>query len=538
MKLWRQRTFFTLFCFALQIGTIVCAYGQQLGIKSFIKINPLKLDSTSISAFIQTDSIFKTADAEIITFYQKRNYNYQWINEKGINESAKSLKNLLKSSPFDLSTSTKDCFKKVENGSIDSTLIEWQHLQLELQLTAAFVYFIKSNYSAQYQQAAEWFMPSTPQTFDSALYSFYSLKNKLDSINKYKFPRIDQLEKELYSFLKLQKDNKWTPLPYPKKSIKPGDKDSLIVEIRNRLYLLKDVVYTDSSNIFDEALKQEVINFQETTGLKPDGIIGKNFIQSLNISPQKRLVQLLVNIQRLKWLPENNSSDHILVNIPEFEMHVYQGSELCWSSPVVVGKPSSSTALFSGNIKYIVFSPYWNVPRSIIKNEIIPEVKKNPAYVNKEQLEFMQGNKVVSPDSIDWKQYPAKPFPYTIRQKPGNANSLGLVKFLFPNEYDIYLHDTPSKRLFQSTTRSFSHGCIRISEPQKLAEYLLRNDLAWDSERIILMMTGGKELWVTLKQSVPVSIVYLTAWVDDNGTLNFRDDVYGLDKEIRKLLIK
>ncbi|MCO4292928.1 L,D-transpeptidase family protein [Solitalea sp. MAHUQ-68] len=498
----------------------------------------LSIDSNSVKVYIKNDSLLIHSDTAIISFYQKRNYTYQWINLNGLNEQARSLRNLLRSSFSDLSPRTKDYFKKFENGTIDSTQLESERIRLELSLTSAFIQFIKTTYSRNYDEIEEWFLPCNPMPVDSVVSKHYQLKTFLNSLDIKTPTQVNLLEKEIMFYQKLQNQGNWNPFPFPKKSLKVGAKDSLILSIKKRLHILKGFDSSDTSIVFDEQMQNDVIDFQNKTGLTPDGIIGKNFIKSINISPEKRVMQLLINIQRLKWLPERDSSEYILVNIPEFEMHVYQGTELCWSSPVVVGKPSSSTALFTGNMKYIVFSPYWNVPPSIVKKEIIPEIKKNRGYINKEQLEFWQGNKVVPTESILWEQYPANPFPYSVKQKPGSENSLGLVKFLFPNEYDIYLHDTPSKSLFKATSRSFSHGCIRISEPQKLAEHLLRNERDWDSSKITATMNGGKETWVTLKRGVPVSIIYLTAWVDDSNILNFRDDVYGFDKEDRKLLFK
>jgi murein L,D-transpeptidase YcbB/YkuD len=182
---------------------------------------------------------------------------------------------------------------------------------------------------------------------------------------------------------------------------------------------------------------------------------------------------------------------------------------------VVVGAVAHNTVIFNGNMKYIVFSPYWNVPPSILRKEIIPGIKRNKNYLANHNMEWNGG---------------------AVRQKPGPRNSLGLVKFLFPNSYNIYLHDTPSKSLFNESKRAFSHGCIRLSEPKRLAEYLLRNDPAWSEASITKAMNSGKEKYVTLKQTIPVFIGYFTAWVDHDGKLNFRDDIYGHDKEMAEHL--
>jgi murein L,D-transpeptidase YcbB/YkuD len=204
-----------------------------------------------------------------------------------------------------------------------------------------------------------------------------------------------------------------------------------------------------------------------------------------------------------------------MVNIPQFLLMAHRGNNIEWSCPVVVGKSTNKTAIFKGTMKYVVFSPYWNVPRSIMNKEILPAMRRNKNYLENHDMEWNGGK---------------------IRQKPGPQNSLGLVKFLFPNSFNMYLHDTPSKSLFKEEKRAFSHGCIRVSEPKKLAVFLLENDPEWTSEKIDEAMNSGKEQYVTLRKTVPVYIVYFTAFVDDKGKLNFREDIYHRDNQLRDMI--
>jgi murein L,D-transpeptidase YcbB/YkuD len=208
---------------------------------------------------------------------------------------------------------------------------------------------------------------------------------------------------------------------------------------------------------------------------------------------------------------------YLAVNIPEFKLHAYQDDSLLWSMNVVVGKSVHKTVVFSGDLKYVVFSPYWNVPPGILKNEILPGIRRNKNYLDVHHMEWNNGN---------------------VRQKPGPWNSLGQVKFLFPNSHSIYLHDTPSKSLFNEEKRAFSHGCIRVAEPKKLATYLLRDDLNWSEQKIEAAMNRGKEQYVTLKENMPVFIAYFTAWVDRKGLLNFRDDIYSRDTRLAELVLE
>lgn len=220
-------------------------------------------------------------------------------------------------------------------------------------------------------------------------------------------------------------------------------------------------------------------------------------------------------MERCKWLPNETDHDHIIVNIPEFTLEAFKKDSLIFQCNVVVGKETNKTMIFKGDMKYIVFSPFWNVPESIIKKEIIPAIKKNPNYLSINKMEWIDGQ---------------------LRQLPGPENSLGLVKFIFPNIYNIYLHDTPSKGLFKSERRTFSHGCIRISEPRKMIKFLLNDDTTWSDEKIEEYLHGGKEKYVVIKKPVPVYIIYLTSFVDQKGLLNFRRDIYERDSGLKEMI--
>jgi murein L,D-transpeptidase YcbB/YkuD len=220
-------------------------------------------------------------------------------------------------------------------------------------------------------------------------------------------------------------------------------------------------------------------------------------------------------MERCRWVNDNPTGDYLVVNIPQFKLLVYEHDSLAWDCNVVVGKEMHKTAIFQGTLKTIVFSPYWNVPPGIMNKEILPAIRRNPNYLSRNNMEW-NGNQV--------------------RQKPGPNNALGRVKFLFPNSYHIYLHDSPAKSLFNENKRTFSHGCIRVAEPRRLAQYLLRHEPSWTTERIDAAMNQTKETYVTLKETLPVYIVYFTAWVDRDGRINFRDDVYKRDARLMEAL--
>jgi murein L,D-transpeptidase YcbB/YkuD len=276
----------------------------------------------------------------------------------------------------------------------------------------------------------------------------------------------------------------------------------------------------DTTGIFNPELTEAVKQYQRRMGLTDDGVVGKSVVRELNVPIRKRIEQLLINMERMRWMPNIPEGNGILVNIPQYELHVMEEGEIVFQMDIVVGKTGSETVIFADELQYVVFSPYWNVPRSIVRSEIYPAMQKNPNYLaekNMEQIGFSNGLPIV-------------------RQKPGNNNSLGRVKFIFPNSYNIYLHDTPSKSLFGAERRAFSHGCIRVSQPAKLAEYLLRNQKDWPSDKISQAMRVNTEKWVSLEKPLPVFISYFTAWVDQGGLLHFREDIYGHDQKMAERL--
>jgi murein L,D-transpeptidase YcbB/YkuD len=269
-------------------------------------------------------------------------------------------------------------------------------------------------------------------------------------------------------------------------------------------------------------LQQSLQGAQKRMGLTADGVAGPKTMAALNVTVTDRIEQVLVNMERMRWMPKEATGRRLVANIPEFRLHVMDGNKQLFEMKIVVGKSAHKTVVFNDQLKHIVFSPYWNVPQSIVRNEILPALKKDPNYLRRNNME-----KTGSSGGIP-----------VIRQKPGADNALGRVKFLFPNSYAIYFHDTPAKSLFDRTERAFSHGCIRLEEPKKLAAYLLQHRNEWTDSRINDAMYSGNEKWVTLKEPVPVVITYFTAWVDEDGVLHYRDDIYGHDKVLADKLFQ
>ncbi len=483
--------------------------------------NELFFDSTSMEAFIGREKISDSLADRIRSFYNDRNFQFAWFDSTGLAEYALSFLNAQSQYiSYARDSSLFNPFLQQLQDSLTADSSRYQvsngnRLRTELELTENFFRYALKAYQGDSSLNAQdlgWFIPRKKIDMTALLDSMILNKGKglasYEPVNR----QYNLLKEQLLKYYALEKQGAWDSIFIDKKFYKIGDHSATISRIKERLFLTGDLPAKDTTNVFDTTLQSAVRHFQRRYGLKEDGAIGTALLKELNRPIQERIRQLLINMERVRWIPADPPPDYLLVNIPAYKLFVYENGKLNWSMNVVVGAVAHSTVIFRGDMKYIVFSPYWNVPPSIIKNEILPGMKRDKNYLARKNMEWNGG---------------------AVRQKPGPGNSLGLVKFLFPNSYNIYLHDTPSKSLFGETNRAFSHGCIRLSEPKRLAEYLLRNDSsAWTTQKITEAMQGGKEKYVTLKKTVPVFIGYFTAWIDSDGELNFRDDIYGHDKKM------
>ncbi|MEO7081276.1 MAG: L,D-transpeptidase family protein, partial [Flavobacteriales bacterium] len=348
-------------------------------------------------------------------------------------------------------------------------------------------------------------------------------------------PQYQALKLRLQRYYEAEAEGPLDSIAFGKPPVAMGDSLAVLRDLRHRLFLLGDIGVDSTIDIMDSTLFKGVVNFQERHGLNGTGKLDAELAAALNVPVAQRIRTILVNMERLRWVNPTPPKDYLLVNIPEYRLHVFEDGKDAWSMKVVVGATATHTVIFNGDISQIAFAPYWNIPRSIVRNEVAPAMRRNPNYLARNRMEVVRGGEVVSNSSVDWSTYQGGGA-YLIRQKPGANNSLGLVKFLFPNEFSIYLHDTPSKSRFIPEKRAFSHGCIRLSEPKKLADYLLRNDSTWTPEAIDKAMHASKEKVINLRPQMPVTIGYFTAWVDAEGRLNFRDDVYGHDARLAREL--
>lgn len=475
-------------------------------------------DSSLVAPFFEKFPRLKLYKEDLMAVYRNHKFNYLWHDNKGRKETAEVLYNRINS------ISSEGILQKVPyKEAFDSMLIKSSDTDLTMELLFTSYYFfytdkVLAGINQEKREEMGWFLKRESTSYVSYLDTLLAnpgLVNKETKLNKQYY----LLKNALESYQKMASNGGWDSIQIPEKfkSLKFKDSSDLILDIRKRLFISGDLKEDNGSAIFDESLTQGIAVFQKRHGFLVDKTIGKKTIQAMNVSVENRIKTIIINMERCRWISPNISKEeeYIVVNIPAYQLIYIKNDSVALRSDVVVGTTMNQTVIFSGKMKYIVFSPYWNIPQSIIKNEVLPGIKKNSNYLANHNMEWNNGQ---------------------VRQKPGVRNSLGLVKFIFPNSNNIYLHDTPSKSLFQRESRAFSHGCIRVARPKDLAESILSSDSNWNSDKIDEAMNSGTEKWYPLKKTIPVYIGYFTAWMDREGNLNFYDDVYKRDAQLATLL--
>lgn len=353
-----------------------------------------------------------------------------------------------------------------------------------------------------------------------------------------------QLKRVLKQYRDIAAAGGWPAISIHSKALRIHDRDPDVIQLRRRLALL-DAQHLSPDNsaadVFDDQLEQLVIFFQKTHGLIADGIVGTHTLNALNIPVFQRIRQIELNLERWRWLPRHLGDRHIRVNIADYTLTAVENSAPVLNMRIVAGKPYWQTPVFSGKMSYMVVNPYWNIPPKIAIEDILPKLRNNSRYLDEQNIAIFENWQEDAPEidstRIDWSTITASDFSsYRLRQAPGPLNSLGRFKFIFPNKYAVYLHDTPSKQLFKLNSRSFSHGCIRLEKPVDLACWILKDNPQWSYEAIIRTVDSDERKIITIQQPVEVHIVYWTAWVDEKGALHFRDDIYHRDRPLDRAL--
>ena len=346
------------------------------------------------------------------------------------------------------------------------------------------------------------------------------------------------LKAALRSYREIASSGGWSAIPAGP-TLKPGMSDPRVTALRLRLAAGGDYdgTGTKEPDFFDESLEAAVRRFQERHGLGVDGVVGPATLAELNVSIEARIDQIRVNMERARWVLRNIRDDFVIVNIAGFYVEVVRSGKSVWRSPAIVGKPFRKTPVFTADMSYLVINPTWTVPPTILRKDILPKVKTDPSYLTQKRFSLIDSDgQTVDPAQVDWATVSHQGFPYRIVQQPGPNNALGLVKFMFPNKHFVYLHDTPSQTLFESSERTFSSGCIRVQDPFHLADLLLSEQPEWDHDKIEAVKQSGQMTTVKLARSLPVLLLYWTVDPDPGGDVRFYRDVYERDAAILKAL--
>jgi murein L,D-transpeptidase YcbB/YkuD len=470
----------------------------------------LFLDSSALSKYINQHQLDEAQARQLRNFYNGRNFQAAWFNSDGLTEQGVGFWNLFERS----NDNEEDLFSKrmdslVGEDSLRLTASDTTFANTELALTHRFLQYAgtgQDNNPVDLNLLRRSIPVKKMNTLAMAD-SLLNLRKDSNQVNR----RYAALKQHLSRYREAAEKGGWQPISMTTPNIVKGTSSPAITAIKNRLRLTGEYG-NDTSAVFNDSLEVAIKGFQMRHGFQPTGIISDTLVRTMNVPVQQRIQQILVNMNRTVWAPASQPATSILVNIPAFKLQAFHNNAKEFDMDVIVGKEGTTT-LFTGDMNEVVFSPYWNLPQSIVRDEILPAMKKDASYLKKRNMEVVEQGEVP-----------------TIRQLPGKENALGKVKFLFPNSHDIYLHDTPAKELFNQKQRAFSHGCIRVANAAKLAQFLLRDQQEWTPEKITQAMNAGKEQRVKITNPVTVDITYQTAWTDEQGNLHFREDVYGLDQ--------
>lgn len=484
----------------------------------------ITIDSLAIAKFYKKYPKLENYQSDAQKLYAKEKFKSLWYDKKGIVEFANTLLAKYKTIEEE-GVKAKFPYEKELDFIFHSDSDSNSNLSQEttdLIISNLYLFYADKVFNGISEKAIKeigWMLPRKQITYTSLLDSIVSNSKRNRKNDALLFSQYAKLRSFLKKYNTIEKKGGWGKIEVADdfKSFNPGDSANAIRQIRNRLFLTGELASDSKSAVYDTELKEGIITYRKRNGFKEGTTILPKHIAEMNVTVSERIKQIMVNMERCRWIsPEwEKANEYIVVNIPSYNMYLSRGGKYVFGSPVVVGKEMNKTVIFSGKMSYIVFSPYWNVPPSIINKEIKPGIAKDPDYLAKHNMEWNNGQ---------------------VRQKPGASNSLGLVKFIFPNSNNIYLHDTPSKGLFANESRAYSHGCIRVGKPRELAITILENDKAWTPKKIDSAMRSGKENTYVLKKKIPVYIGYFTAWVKDDGQIYFFKDIYERDERLANLI--
>ncbi|WP_291284882.1 L,D-transpeptidase family protein [Flavobacterium sp.] len=481
------------------------------------------VDAESIGQFYKKYPNLKKYQNDVLDLYKKKEFKTIWYDDKSVSEFGALLYHKVRLLNEQGIKATMPYMNLVDDVFNENVTNDLPQIDTELLLSNMYVFYASNVYSGVDPATLKkigWFLPAKSISYSKILDSLMVDPDRLNKDETLLFGQYYKLRAVLKRYRNIEKNNQWTKIDIDSinyKDLKPFDSGVAVKQIRQRLFVVGDLPQDSKRAVYDEEMMAGVLKYKKRYGLKLNYAITRDHINQMNEPIGNRIKTIMLNMERCRWIPTAlaKANEYVMVNIPSFRLIYVKNGKYELVSDVFVGTRMTETVIFSGNMDRIVFSPYWYVPQSIIKNELKLKMAEDKNYLADHNMEWNGGN---------------------VRQKPGPKNSLGLVKFMFPNPNDIYLHDTPAKSLFDFEKRIFSHGCINVKEAKNLALAILKDNPDWPVDKIDKAMSGEKETTCMLKTKIPIYIGYFTAWVTDDGEIGFYPDVYDRDKQLDKLL--
>ena len=491
------------------------------------------------------EHLLELDEPAVVNFYSERNYLPLWSDANGPLHRAFDLLHTISQADHEGLKPSDYYLEEIKKywalNGLDASI------QLDLFLSAALFRYSNHVYSGKFDPLdldVDWHIKNKPLDIHRLFTSVAgkeSIATLLDELPP-QHSGYQLLKKELRRLRKLEQQGGWQQFENSP-TLRAGMQHKHIVQLRQRLEMTGDRIESSfpDMDIFDYGLAEAVKRFQVRHGLTADGVMGEKTRAALNIAVSERIRQARINMERWRWMPRRLEKRYLMVNMTGFELQVMENDLSVLSMPVIIGNSFRSTPSFSGLVSQMKYNPYWTIPTNLALKDIIPKQIRDPSYFSRKSIKLFQGwenAREIDPQTVNWKKLvkiDKDHFPYWLRQEPGPKNSLGMIKFLFSNPYDIYLHGTPDIHLFKRIVRTFSSGCIRVKDPVRLAAYLLNDDSQQKEEEILanIFLAGNQS--VNLPVAVPIYLVYWTSWVDQDGHLNFRDDIYGRDANLNSL---
>ncbi|MCA8870131.1 MAG: L,D-transpeptidase family protein [Rhodobacteraceae bacterium] len=495
---------------------------------------PGSLAAAESVAYQQAVAMAAGKDREVLEFYKARGFKPIWTSSSDVARRRAFIEAAAGAADHGLPSGRYDANElKASFGRIGSAR---QRAELEVQTTQKFLLYAQDIQSGILEPSRldEEMAVVTPRRDRIQVLQAFLKSNPRGFIRSLppKQPEYARLMKEKALLERVVGNGGWGP-KVPGKTLKPGNKGAAVLALRARLTQMGHK-RLGNSDIYDKDLQMAVTRFQLDHGLNADGVAGPSTLQAVNTSAQTRLQQVIVGLERQRWLNYDLGKRHILVNQADFRAFVIDNGKVTLETRVVVGKQGRHrTPEFADEMTHMVVNPTWNVPKSIARKEYLPMLRKNPNSLGRQGINMTDASgRRVDPTTLDYSQFSENYFPFDLKQPPSNGNALGLVKFMFPNKFNIYLHDTPTKSLFSRDMRAYSHGCVRVQKPFDLAYTLLRPQTSDPKGTFQKALDSRRETVIDLVKPVPVYLVYHTAWVTPDGRANFRDDIYGRDRKI------